>query len=241
MSRWLITRPAEDAAPLAEALAARGQEAVLAPLMDIVAQPGPPLALEDVQAVLLTSANGARALARRTPCRDLPVLAVGDATAAAARQAGFAPVESAGGKVEDLAALARARLDPAGGALVHAAGKQLAGDLQGLLEAAGFAVRRAVLYRARTVDSLPQPAVRALAGDRLAGVLFFSPRTAAVFGTLVQTAGLTDRLARLYALCLSSAVAGELDEAAWAGLRVAAKPETPALLALVDGPSEQEA
>ena len=48
--------------------------------------------LSGVQAILLTSANGARALAAAAPdaaARRLPVLAVGCATARAARDAGF--------------------------------------------------------------------------------------------------------------------------------------------------------
>jgi uroporphyrinogen-III synthase len=237
VSRWLVTRPAEDAGPVAAALAERGHEAVLAPLLEIVPEAGPAPDLGGVQAILLTSANGARMLARRTARRDLPVLAVGDATARAARQAGFAGVESAGGDVADLAALARARLDPVAGPLLHAAGSKMAGDLAGAMETAGFAVRRSVLYRAEPAEALPEPAVRALAGGGLSGVLFFSPRTAAVFARLVRRAGLIDGLARLYALCLSAAVARQIDEPAWAGVRIAERPETSALLALTDAVS----
>ena len=62
------------------------------------------------------AANGARALARATQRRDLPVLAVGDATARAAREAGFESVTSAGGDVGDLAPLAAARCAPSAAA-----------------------------------------------------------------------------------------------------------------------------
>jgi uroporphyrinogen-III synthase len=234
MPRWLITRPAEDAAPLAEALAARGHAALVAPMFEVDFSAPEPADLTDIQAVLLTSANGARALAGLTPRRDVPVLAVGDATAAAARAAGFADVASAAGDAAALARLAEDRLDPAAGALFHAAGKAVAGDLKGLLEAAGFAVRRAVLYRTRAAGALPPDAAAALAGGTIAGVLFFSPRTAEVFVRLVRAAGLTVHLAGLYALCLSRAVAGRLDPAAWRTVCVAGRPNTPALLALLD-------
>src|SRR5229473_1898951 len=110
----LITRPIEDAGELAAALSLRG-----------------------VQAVLFTSANGARAFARATARRDLAVIAVGDATARTARALGFADIASAGGDVGDLAALVAARLDPRRGALLHAAGSVVAGDLAARLRAAG--------------------------------------------------------------------------------------------------------
>jgi hypothetical protein len=89
----LITRPEEDARPLAEALAARGVATVIEPLLAI--RPLPEAAsdlakdLAGVQALLFTSANGARAFAELSPRRDIGVLAVGDATASAARGLGF--------------------------------------------------------------------------------------------------------------------------------------------------------
>ena len=87
--RVLVTRPREDAAGLAEALTARGCEAVLEPLFHVEFMDTAALDLSGVHAFLLTSANGARALSRRDVSRELPVYAVGDATASAARDAGF--------------------------------------------------------------------------------------------------------------------------------------------------------
>ena len=98
----LVTRPAEDAENLLRALEARGHQALLAPLLTIAPNkdpPGPP-ELTGVQALLFTSANGVRAFAGLSDWRDLPVFTVGDASAAAARQAGFARVEGAGGEVQ---------------------------------------------------------------------------------------------------------------------------------------------
>ncbi|HEX3500031.1 MAG TPA: uroporphyrinogen-III synthase, partial [Stellaceae bacterium] len=139
----LITRPIEDAGTLAAALAARGVTAVSEPLLAIRQRAGARVALAGLQAVLLTSANGARALGRVTTRRDLAILAVGDATAQTARALGFSEIASAGGDVEDLARLAVARLDPGAGALLHVAGSVVAGDLAGRLAAAGFRVERA--------------------------------------------------------------------------------------------------
>src|SRR6202040_2258877 len=120
--RALVTRPRAEAAALAEALMARGIEAIIEPLLDIHYRDEPAPDLAGVQAVLCTSANGVRALARLSGDRGIALFAVGEATAARAGDGGFARVESAGGNVEDLARLARQLLRPGSGRLLHVAG-----------------------------------------------------------------------------------------------------------------------
>ncbi len=231
--RVMITRPREDARPLAEALAARGVEALIEPLLEIVPVPGAQLDLAGVQAVLLTSANGARALTAATGARDVTVLAVGAATATAA--VGFARVEAAGGDVAALADLAASVCDPAAGPLVHVAGSHVAGDLAGRLTERGFTLRRETLYTAERAAALSDAAVAALRQGALDAVLLFSPRTAGSFVTLVARAGVTADLARVRALCLSVAVAEAAGTVAWRALDVAVRPDQEALLALVAG------
>ncbi len=236
--RILITRGRDDAAPLAAELEARGHQALIEPMLDIVPAAGSKQKLlgdlTSVQALLFTSANGVRAFARLTPARGYRIFAVGDATAAAARAAGFARVESAAGDVEALADLVARRLRPGGGALLHAAASQLAGDLQGRLEAAGFELRRAVLYEAKPASSISDEVKGDLDSGRIDAALFFSPRTAKTFVTLVREGGLAPALARCTALCLSEAVAEEVRTCAWAGVHLARQPTTDSLLAVLD-------
>ena len=103
--RVLVTRPRPDGEETARQLTARGHEPVLAPLLEIVPETGAAIDLSGVQAVLVTSANGSRALAAATDRRDVPVFAVGSSTAAVAEAAGFKDVASAAGDVAALAAL----------------------------------------------------------------------------------------------------------------------------------------
>lgn len=231
--RVLVTRPSEDAVALARALGVRGHEAVVAPLLTIVARPDAAVDLAGVQAILVTSANGARAFGRVTARRDLPVLAVGAASSAAARDEGFADVRVAGGDVAALAGLAAQTLDARAGPLLHVAGGDVAGDLGGALGSRGFAVRRAVLYEARVAAALPDPARGALERGTIDAVLLFSPRTAAAFVDLTQRAGLEPALGRVEAACLSQAVAAAARGLPWRRMRVAARPTTEALLDLL--------
>jgi uroporphyrinogen-III synthase len=227
----LVTRPEGEAQKLVRALAGRGIEAMSEPLLTIENLPGPAPDLGGVQALLVTSANGLRAFAARSTERAIPVLAVGEASAAAAREVGFTRVESAGGDVEALARLVRERLRPANGALLQAAASAVAGDLKGRLEAAGFAYRRAVLYAARPATALSAPTLAAMAGGRLDGVLFFSPRTARAFVTLVGVTSVDCR--DLVAFCLSQAVAAAASALTWGAIETAAAAESNSLLGLV--------
>jgi uroporphyrinogen-III synthase len=119
------------------------------------------------------------------------------------------------------------------GDLVHAAGTTVAGDLSGLLTAAGFTVRRAVLYRARATAALDSATISALAGGTIDGALFFSPRTARTFVTLAREAGLAAHVRGVTAYCLSAAVADEASALEWSAVRVADEPDQGSLLALL--------
>lgn len=227
----LITRPWEDAEDLARALRATGIRAAIEPLLAIRQRPGVQFDLAGVQAILATSANGARALAGAIGARDVPVFAVGDATATAARKAGFSRVESAGGNVADLIRLASARLDPKAGRLVHASGSAVAGNLGGGLAEKGFAVARAVLYDAMPAERFTAAAAALFRDEALDLVLFFSPRTGETFVRLAQKAEIGPCCRRVAAICLSVAVADKIRILPWAALRIAAEPTEAALIA----------
>jgi uroporphyrinogen-III synthase len=232
----LVTRAEGNAEKLATRLAERGHESIIETLMTIRFQPEAARSiapfLDGVQAVLFTSANGVRAFADATPLRDFRAFAVGDATAAAAREAGFADVTSAGGAVEDLAKLVIGRIKPKDGAVFHAAARVTAGDLQGLLEAAGFSVRRAALYEAVESKRLSDATRQAIVGHEIHAALFFSPRNAATFVRLA--AGLEEGCQHMVAVALSSAVAEKLAPLPWRRVEVAAAPNESALLAALD-------
>lgn len=231
--RVLITRPRDDAEALAETLAGRGVDSLIESLLDIRPLPERDLDLDGVQAILLTSANGARALAVATAVRATPVLAVGEATAAAARAAGFTRVTVANGDVAALADLAERHSDPNAGPLLHVSGSVVAGDLAGRLAARGFTVRRMALYEALPVSALSATAVAAFADGAIDAVLLFSPRTAKAFVSLAREAKLTAALASVRALCLSAAVAEAARAVSWREVCVAERPDQAALLALV--------
>src|SRR5262249_33099489 len=97
LMRVLVTRPIEDARGTAARLIRLGHTPLVSPLLEVHFLEGPKLSFANVQAIVATSANGVRALIRRTTTRDLPIFAVGAQTAEAAREAGFTNVKNADG------------------------------------------------------------------------------------------------------------------------------------------------
>lgn len=239
--RLIVTRPAEDAAPLCRWLAAAGHEPILSPLLEIRPVADLSMPARDYQAVLITSANGARALAGRPEMerlKPLHVLAVGRASAEAAREAGFGQVEEAGGDVAALARMALETLSPQEGPLLYVSGAVATGDLASTLAAAGFDVDRVIAYEARAAEALPEPCAAALEAGRAEGVLLYSPRTARIWVSLVEAAGLAPAAARVVHYCLSGNVAAAVRDgiADDVPLQVASRPDEFALLEMIPPP-----
>lgn len=228
--RVLVTRPREDSVPLQRELLRRGIEVLLEPLLSIERMNDAEFDLDGAQALIFTSANGVRAFSAASERRDLPVFAVGDATARECGEAGFAEVASADGDVEALAGLIRRNCQPGDGKLIHIAGNIAAGDLAADLTESGFDVVRAPLYQARPASELSLAGKTALQQGRIDVVLFFSPRTAATFVNLVRAAGLGEACRAIDAACLSPAVAKRASELPWRSLSIAAQPTQAALL-----------
>jgi uroporphyrinogen-III synthase len=235
--RLLVTRPEPDGARTAAELRARGHEVALAPLLRIELVPDADLGAGPWAAILITSANGARAGAahrRRDELLGLPVMAVGQASAEAARQAGFADVSSAAGDGRDLVRRVAARFVGSATPMLYLAGEDRARDLVGELGGFGIAVRTVVAYRAVKADRLPSEAAAALRQGRIDGVLHFSRRSVEAYLDCGR-----EFLAQVLApthFCLSERAAEPLRAAGASKIRIAVRPDEAALTSLVGLP-----
>lgn len=227
----LVTR--EKPGRSGPALAALGYDVLAEPMLRIVLRENVALPLGGLQGYAVTSANGARALALAGAPLDLPLWAVGDATAAAARSLGFIRVASADGDVARLAGLIGERLRPEDGALLYVHAGEPAADLAAMLAPKRFSVRMLALYDAEPVSDFTKALKDALEAGRIAVALFFSPRAARRFVTLARTNGVAASLRPVGAYALSGAVAAELAGLDWAGLGHPDRPRLDALLALI--------
>ncbi len=224
MKVW-VTRAEPGATATAERLKALGHEPLVGPLLfvrDVGSSTPPAFAAPPFAALAFTSANGAAAFARRDPERDKAVFTVGDATAAAARAAGYADVRSADGDVEALAALILSQA-PLGGMVLHPCAAEPAGDLVGALKAGGQAAERLTVYEAALAQALPPRALEAEA------VLVHSPRAGEALAALTPLGA----VAGMAAYVLSPSCTEPLAGLGFRSMAVAETPHEASLLALL--------
>jgi uroporphyrinogen-III synthase len=232
----LVIRPEPDGERTAEALRARGHEVLLAPLTRIAPVeadlgPGPWAAL------LITSANAVRALEnhpQRQLLSGLPVLAVGDRSAAAARQAGFTDATSADGTAQELAALAASHYGGTGRPLLWLAGADRASDLVAALAAAAVPVEMCVIYQMVADANLSFAVAAALREGILEGVLHYSRRSAEAYLAAAARAGLAGQALKPVQFCLSARIAEPLAAAGAPNVAISRDPTEDSLVQRID-------
>ena len=216
MNRILILRPQPGADQSARLARSFGLEPTVAPLFTVGPLAWEPVEAAGFDAVMMTSANAARhggpGLA---PLTLLPCYAVGEATAAAAREAGFERVTAGDGDAEDLIDFC---VDDGVCSLLHLCGRE-----HRPVERPGLRVERRIVYASDAAAALPAAARAALEGGAVA--LLHSPRSAALFGELVEARGTV-------AIAAISAAAAEAAGDGWLAREAAPQPTDEALLEL---------
>jgi uroporphyrinogen-III synthase len=231
VSGVLITRPEPGASETAARVAALGYQPIIAPLLVIRTLRAPLPPSGRMQAILATSGNAIPALPASH--RHLPLFAVGEATAAQARAAGFTDVVSADGDAAALASLVTRHCDRQAGPLMLATGRGQGAALVADLRAHDFRVVRRVVYAAAPVADLPRIARDAIDFGRLTAALFFSAETARQCVRLVQAARLHEAVRSVDAMAIGEHAAVALQALPWRRIHVAARPNQDAMLALL--------
>lgn len=208
---FLVTRPQPGADASAARLRANGHDVDVLPL----------LATEPVrwsatrpEAIMLTSAAAARLAGACWP--DVPVFAVGDATAAAATAAGYRDVRDGGGTAQSLVD----KVAMAGfGSILHLAGA----DRTEVVVPASLTINVAIVYAARLLPIEHVP--------RVDWVLLYSSRTA--FHFVSECKRLQVSTGSLQIGVLSPAIAAAAGSG-WREIVIAAQPNEAALLAAIE-------
>jgi uroporphyrinogen-III synthase len=204
---------------------------VIAPVLAIISSGAGRRLPGRIAATVVTSRNAIPACPGS--CHELPVFAVGTATASCASAAGFRHVIDADGDASVLATLIGNTLSPASGSLFLPTGRGQGTALADSLRKLGFRVIRRVAYQAASVPALPQPAVSDLQHGQLTAAMFFSTETARHFVRLVLEAGLGEAVSDVEALSISERPVMALRRLKWRRISVAAKPNQDAILALL--------
>ena len=232
----LVTRPHPDDEATASALRTRGFEVLQAPMLRFESVPFHDDADARYGAIIVTSANALRAIASHLAdgrLLRLPLFAVGEHTASAARDAGFGEVVTAkgdAGALRDLVlgAVKSKQLKKAS-TLLYLAGADLARDLAGELGEKGFTVVTHTTYRMIPASSLPREICDAFVANRIEAVLHYSRRSARAFLDAARSGGVEISALALPQCCISATVAAVLRDAGATQVTAAAQPDENAL------------
>jgi uroporphyrinogen-III synthase len=237
----LVTRPNPDDETTASALRARGFEVLRAPMLRFE-----PVAFRDDEearygAVIATSANALRGIAphlKGSRLLKLPLFAVGEHTASAARGIGFEKIIPANGDATALRDLVLASVKAKelkkSSTLLYLAGADLARDLAVELGERGFSVVTHTTYRMVPLSSLPRETCDAFAANQVEAVLHYSRRSARAFLEAARAAGVEISALAIPQCCISDAVASVVRDAGATQVMVAASPHENALFEVLD-------
>jgi uroporphyrinogen-III synthase len=237
----LVTRPHPDGEATAAGLRAKGLNVLLAPMLRFE-----PVAFHDdadarYGAVIVTSANALRGIEAHlagSKLLKLPLFAVGEHTAVAARKAGFNNVIAANGDAtglrDSVLASVKAKALKKSGTLLYLAGADLARDLAGELGERGFTVVTHTTYRMIPVSSLPREVGEAFAASGIEAVLHYSRRSARAFLEAARAAGVEISALAIPQCCISDAVASIVRDAGASHVMVARIPDENALFEALD-------
>ncbi len=213
--RVAVLRPEPGNAATCARAVALGFDTISLPLFEVVALPWSPPDPADHDALLLTSANAARLAGgglRRVA--QLPLLAVGEATAAAAHVAGMEPAITG---VLGASALIEQAADRGFARLLHLGGRDTT-------IAVGGIVRRSIAVYASIARPVDPAALAMLAGSV---ALVHSARAVETLATLVDAASINRRTITL--VTISTQVA-QASGAGWAEIAIAPAPNDRAML-----------
>ena len=234
MLRVLVTRPEPGASRTARRLQETGFQPVVLPLTETVALPGDAgFVTGDASAVAVTSANAVRHAANEViaSLAALPCHAVGARTAEAARKMGFSSVIEGSGDAEALADAIAAALP--GKAITYLCGRVRFPMFEQRLEAAGVRVRAVETYDTLPVPYSDETILALLSGQSVDAVLLYSAKAAVAMQAFSKRPALQEAFEKIQVFALSARIAAAFGDGAGKTIRIAARPDEEALLALL--------
>ncbi len=224
----LLTRPRPDSERCAADLHQRGFETFIEPMLiiDTVRAEWPKPS--DFNGIIVTSAHALEAVPASWRLESLPVFAVGKHTEFVARSYGFQNVRCADGGVSELESLLLS--EGQGMNLLHPCGR----DKAAMNNLPDISITNLTVYKATAAKKFSDGLLDLLDRHIVSTVLFYSPRTAAVFAGLVEYYDRMDCFRTIKALCLSAPVVQSLRHLPWQDVRQAVRPCHDAMLELID-------
>ncbi len=225
----LVTRPESESAETAEALKKRGFTTLVDPVLAIKALEWREPDWTKIAGIFVTSKNALAGFDGHYIPKEKMFFIVGDRTSQALRAKGYVHVTGTVERSDDLPALARLQHKPNAGTFIHLTAPHSHDGFHAILAAEGFDIQRIHVYEAVAAHDFQLGTLDALKLGTLAAALFYSARSAEIFHELLAKNRLTEKVARMQAVCLSDAIAASCT-APWQKVLVAERPTQKHLL-----------
>ncbi len=229
--RVLVTRATDDAARTGEHLRKLGHEAIVAPVIEIIAT-GNALPNEPVDAIVATSVHALTGIDHLpSALMGAPWLVVGGRLRDALVARDFGEPEIVSTDVSNLIVEIGERY-PEPFRFLYPAGRDRKDTLERVLRDAGHELTVVETYEARETQAFDAFVVNMLRDGTIAAVLHFSRRSADLFVTRIRDAGLSHIAGNMRHIAISTDAATPIEARGWS-VEIAQRPDEESMLALL--------
>ncbi|AIK96923.1 uroporphyrinogen-III synthase [Candidatus Odyssella acanthamoebae] len=212
MTYVLLTRPEEDCQELKTKLIV---PTISSPLLKVTQKVKRITLPEGVTDLIATSARVFEMITNIKSMVATPVWCVGEATAAAAKAAGFNTIFQVNRSAQEILERIVNECPKESSHFAHIGGSVVHVDLAEALVKLGFKADRIIIYETEAAQSLSPEAETIMQAGLVQQIPFFSLRTAEVFIDIAKKSEWADKLGRVTALAHSEAIARSLRQISW--------------------------
>jgi uroporphyrinogen-III synthase len=208
----LLTRPEEDCQELKSKLLV---PTISSPLLKVTQKVKRVTLPAGVTDLIATSARVFEMITNIKSMVTIPVWCVGEATATAAKAAGFETIFQVNRSAQEILERIVNECPKESSHFAHIGGSVVHVDLAEALMQLGFKADRIIIYETEAAQSLSSEAENVMSAGLVQQIPFFSLRTAEVFIDIAKKSEWADKLGRITAMAHSEAIARSLRQINW--------------------------
>lgn len=222
MATFLLTRPDNQNDDLAAYIQSCGHKAICAPMMQIEHMALTQDMFSEVEALIITSVQALISIEKsKLNLPDIPVFVVGPVSREKALELGFKEVHATqGGK----AGLPKLLANNKNHKFLYVSGDFVSPGTLEMFGETGISYDQKIVYQTTMATHLPQDVHTAFENELVTHTLFTSLRSAQNFKALIGQYGLSDKLHKTKALCMSQPMLLCLKDMGWLDVQVAQTP-----------------
>jgi uroporphyrinogen-III synthase len=230
----LTTRPTELVEPFNSELQQIGCQTFNEAMLMIVPLKWSPKRVSNASALVITSINGAKELAKIEDRHlHVPIFAVGLSTAEQMINLGYRNVHYANGTAVDLIRVLCSTLSVSIGPILHVGGKHISVDIASALSLRGYNADHLAVYDAIAAASLSRKTCKLITAGEIDAIVFMSRRTAQTFCMLLEQNNLVQYINQIKAFVMSREIGQDLTSLGWREIFVAPSASRSALVELI--------